>query len=60
LSKPEDKKIVSKKRQRNFIAKKMKEEPRFHQKRIEDKRKDVDPLDDYSYLDRWLTTTGEE
>jgi hypothetical protein len=60
MSDIKNKKIVSKKRQRNFIAKKMKEEPRFHQKRIENKRKDVDPMDDYTYLDRWLTTTGEE
>ena len=55
MSKPEIKKIVSKKRLRNHIAKKLLTEPKFKPKRIENKkRKHADPKDDYTYVDAWI------
>ena len=48
---------VSRKRQRNYIAKALRENPAFKQKVINDKRKDADPKDDYSQLDEWLVHT---
>ncbi len=49
MNTPKVKKIVSKKRVRNFIAKKLREEPKFKQQRIEGKK----PEDDAN-LKAWL------
>ena len=55
MNEPLIKKKVSHKRVRNFLAKKLREEPKFKPKRIENKkRKNVDPEDDYSYVDGWI------
>lgn len=54
MSPPEVKKKVSLRKKRNYIAKAL-ATPKFKQKVIPNKRKDTDPLDDYTLVDQWIT-----
>lgn len=54
MSPPEVKKKVSARKKRNYVAKAL-AQPKFKTKVIPNKKRDADPLDDYTAVDRWIT-----